>query len=127
MSTVLTAARPVAFVPSTDLERSREFYEQALGLQVVHADDFAVVLDANGFAIRVTDVGPDLRVQPFTVLGWAVDDVHAEIAELRQRGVVSRRVNGIEQDEAGVWVAPGGTKVAWFTDPDGNTLSVSGG
>jgi len=24
-----------------------------------------------------------------------------------------------------VWQAPGGAKVAWFKDPDGNTLSVT--
>jgi hypothetical protein len=31
----------------------------------------------------------------------------------------------MQQDEHGVWTAPGGTLVAWFKDPDGNTLSVS--
>jgi hypothetical protein len=36
-------------------------------------------------------------------------------------------VDGVEQDEAGVWVALGGTKVAWFKDRDGNTLSLPGG
>jgi hypothetical protein len=30
-----------------------------------------------------------------------------------------------DQDERGIWTAPGGAKVAWFKDPDGNTLSVS--
>jgi catechol 2,3-dioxygenase-like lactoylglutathione lyase family enzyme len=64
-------------------------------------------------------------VQPFTVLGWPVADVHAEIAELTAGGVSFLRVPGVEQDEAGVWVAPDGTKVAWFKDPDGNTLSLS--
>jgi hypothetical protein len=31
----------------------------------------------------------------------------------------------MKQDELGVWTAPDGTQVAWFKDPDGNTLSVS--
>jgi hypothetical protein len=31
----------------------------------------------------------------------------------------------MEQDELGVWSSPGGAKVAWFKDPDGNTLSIS--
>ena len=121
---MLTAARPVAFVPSTDLERSREFYEQVLGLSVAHADDFAVVVQAAGTTIRVTNVGSDLHVQPFTVLGWEVDDIHAEIANLVQRGVTFLRVDGLEQDAAGVWTPPGGDQVAWFKDPDGNTLSL---
>jgi catechol 2,3-dioxygenase-like lactoylglutathione lyase family enzyme len=97
----------VAFVPSTDLARSREFYEQVLGIPVARADDFAVVLQAAGMTVRVTNVGPDPHVQPFTVLGWEVADVHAEIAELTARGVTFLLVDGVEQDEAGVWAAPG--------------------
>ena len=30
-----------------------------------------------------------------------------------------------QQDAFGIWVAPGGARVAWFSDPDGNTLSLS--
>jgi len=31
----------------------------------------------------------------------------------------------MEQDEHGIWTAPSGARIAWFTDPDGNTLSVA--
>ena len=31
----------------------------------------------------------------------------------------------MEQDDLGVWSAPGGDQVAWFHDPDGNTLSLT--
>jgi hypothetical protein len=92
---------------------------------VVEQDPFAVVLDAGRLTIRVTNVGHELTVQPFTVLGWEVDDVRAEIAGLVDRGVEFLRVGGLEQDDAGVWTAPGGSYVAWFHDPDGNTLSLS--
>lgn len=122
---MLSRAEPVAFVPSTDLDRSRSFYEGVLGLPVVHADGFAVVLRCGGGTIRVTDVGSALHVQPFTVVGWEVEDLHAEIAELTSRGVEFLRVPSIEQDEAGVWSTGDGSSVAWFTDPDGNTLSLS--
>ena len=125
MSTVLSSARPVAFVPSTDLDRSRQFYEQVLGLPARDADNFAVVVQAAAVSVRITNVGADLHVQPFTVLGWEVSDVHAEVADLSSRGVTFLRVDGIEQDEAGVWTAPNGTEVVWFKDPDGNTLSLS--
>jgi len=30
----------------------------------------------------------------------------------------------MEQDETGAWTAPGGARIAWFADPDGNTLSL---
>jgi catechol 2,3-dioxygenase-like lactoylglutathione lyase family enzyme len=121
---MLSSARPVAFVPSTDLARSRQFYEGVLGLRVVQADHFAVEVDADGFTIRITNVGETLDVQRFTILGWHVEDIQGEIGRLVDRGVEFLRVEGIEQDEAGVWTTPDGTQVAWFKDPDGNTLSL---
>lgn len=39
-------------------------------------------------------------------------------------GVVFRRYDGMDQDERGIWTAPGGARIAWFGDPDGNTLSL---
>ena len=35
-----------------------------------------------------------------------------------------KRYEGMMQDEDGVWIAPGGSRVAWFADPDGNVLSL---
>ena len=112
-------------MPSTDLNRSRRFYEEVLGFSVARQDSFAVALDAGPVTIRVTNVGDEFNVQPFTVLGWEVGDIQAEIAELIKRGVGFLRVETMQQDEAGVWAAPDGTRVAWFKDPDGNTLSLS--
>jgi len=31
----------------------------------------------------------------------------------------------IQDRKLGIWTAPGGTRIAWFKDPDGNVLSVS--
>ena len=70
----LSSAVTVAFVPSTDLDRSRRFYEGVLGLPVLHADTLAVVVDAHGVPLRITHVGGGLSVQPLTVLGWEVTD-----------------------------------------------------
>jgi arachidonate 15-lipoxygenase len=46
-------------------------------------------------------------------------------ADLAARGVDFERFDGVEQDEQGVWAAPGGALVAWFKDPDGNVLSLT--
>ena len=46
---------------------------------------------------------------------------------LTARGVEFTRYDGMEQDDLGVWSAPGGDQVAWFHDPDGNTLSLTQG
>lgn len=120
----LGSAAVVAFAPATDLERSRAFYEGVLGLTVIELTPFALVLDGDGTTVRVTQVG-ELRVQPFTVLGWDVQDIQAQASELAERGVEFVRYEGMGQDEHGVWTAPGGAQVAWFRDPDGNVLSLT--
>ena len=49
----------------------------------------------------------------------------ATIDELVSRGVQLARFEGMEQDHRGVWTTPNGDRVAWFTDPDGNVLSLT--
>lgn len=121
---MLDQASLVAFVPTTDLDRARDFYAGVLGLTFDSISPFACVFTSGGTVLRVTLVR-DLRPQPFTVLGWAVDDIAALAAKLADAGIEPKRVDGIEQDELGVWTTPDGTRVLWFADPDGNTLSLT--
>jgi catechol 2,3-dioxygenase-like lactoylglutathione lyase family enzyme len=121
---MLESAPVVAFAPTIDLARAREFFGGALGLPLVSDDGFACVFDAGGTRLRVTLV-EDLTPAPFTILGWAVADARAAAGELTARGVELLRVDGIGQDADGVWTAPGGAQVVWFKDPDGNTQSVT--
>jgi catechol 2,3-dioxygenase-like lactoylglutathione lyase family enzyme len=115
-----------AFVPTTNLDRATDFYEQTLGLEVLERTSYAVVLDAGGTTVRITLV-QELQPQPFTVLGWLVDDIDQKAAALAAADVTALRYDGMEQDEAGVWTAPGGAHVMWFLDPDGNILSLTAG
>jgi catechol 2,3-dioxygenase-like lactoylglutathione lyase family enzyme len=121
---VLAEARTVGFLPSTDLARSRAFYAGTLGLEVVSEDSFALVVRTSNLTVRVTLVGESYHVQPFTVLGWEVEDIHAAILELSAREVDFVRFEGMDQEADGVWTAPNGARIAWFRDPDGNTLSL---
>jgi predicted enzyme related to lactoylglutathione lyase len=114
----------VAFIPVGDLARARQFYETTLGLPVTHADSFAVVVEANGTTVRLTHV-PDLTPQAFTIAGWEVEDIEVTIDALVARGVVFRHYDGMGQNEKEIWETPGGDQVAWFSDPDGNTLSLT--
>src|SRR5208282_3553482 len=95
-----------------------------LGLRVAEDTPFALVLDANGTMLRVTPV-PGLTVQTFTIAGWRVNDIAATVRALEAKGVRFTRYDGMGQDELGIWATPSGDKVAWFTDPDGNTLSLT--
>jgi len=114
----------VAFVPSHDLARSRDFYEGALGMRVVDVNDFALVLLSGETTVRVT-LAENWSPQPFTVLGWTVADA-AEVSDrLASAGVALLRYDGMGQDERGLWMTPTGARVAWFADPDGNVLSVT--
>jgi catechol 2,3-dioxygenase-like lactoylglutathione lyase family enzyme len=122
---VLDSAQVIAFLPSTDLERSRRFYVDTLGLAFVDLTPFALVLRAgDGTMVRVARVD-DLRPQPFTVFGWAVRDITEAVADLARSGVACVRYDGMGQDDVGVWTTPAGDRIAWFQDPDANTLSLT--
>ena len=77
----------------------------------------------SGTNVRVTLV-PDHTPAGYTVLGWDVADLEAVIDGLTARGIEFLRYPWFEQDDRGVWTAPSGDRIGWFTDPDGNILSV---
>ena len=122
--TVLSDSDVVAFVPTDDLDRARRFFRDVIGLAIVEDSPYGCVFDANGTALRVTPVTPFARPS-HTVLGWLVADIGAVTRALADRGVRFERYDGMEHDAAGVWTTPGGDQVAWFKDPDGNTLSLT--
>jgi predicted enzyme related to lactoylglutathione lyase len=116
----------VAFATVTDLGRARAFYEGVLGLKVLSHDGFAVLVQAGaGTQVRISGA-PAVVPQPFTVVGFNVQDIDFVVDGLMAHGVAFEHYPffGAAQDDRGVWSAPGGSKVAWFRDPDGNLLSV---
>ena len=121
---MLGSKKIVAFVPTTDFKKARAFYENILGLHFVSDDGFALVFDANGIMLRIAKV-QEFEPAQFTILGWQVSDVKKAISALKAEGVKFESYGLKGQDADGVWSAPGGAKVAWFKDPDGNTLSIS--
>jgi catechol 2,3-dioxygenase-like lactoylglutathione lyase family enzyme len=122
---MLGSTNIVAFVPTRDADKARAFYERVLGLRFVNDDGFALVMDANGIMIRVARVGKEFTPAQFTILGWQVSEIENMVRALQNKGVHFEIYGFFKQDELGIWTAPTGDKVAWFKDPDGNTLSVS--
>jgi len=120
----LPACKIVAFVGTTDPVRAKAFYRDKLGLTLLTEDPFAVVFEANGTMLRVSIV-PKVVAAGYTVLGWNVPDAIVAAQFLKSAGIQCERYEGMSQDALGIWSAPGGAKVAWFKDPDGNTLSIS--
>ena len=114
----------IGFIPTRDAAQAHAFYVNLLGLELVSEDNFALVVKANGTPIRIVILG-EFTPAPYTILGWEVPDIASDTAELTRQGVTFERYAYFEQVGSGIWTAPDGTRVAWFKDPDGNTLSLS--
>ena len=123
---VLGSEKLTAFVATTDVGRAKVFYRDTLGLRLVREDKFALVFDANETTLRVTPVREVAGAQ-YTVLGWEVADIAASARALLQAGVKLERYDwpGFSHDELGITSGPGGVKLGWFKDPDGNILSIA--
>ena len=120
---MLDSSSVMAFVATSNAEKARAFYSDILGLRLVSDEPYALVFDAHGTTLRIQKISV-ITPAPFTVLGWVVDDIATTISGLSTRSVVFERYPGMEQDGLGVWNS-GRAKIAWFKDPDGNTLSLT--
>ncbi len=113
-----------AYIPARDLSRARQFYENTVGLAPKEEYAGGVVYECGGsevFLYPTPNAGTSRASQAF----WQVDDIEAEVAELKARGVKFE-----EYDMPGVPMkngiaTGGGAKTAWFRDTEGNILAVS--
>jgi len=115
-----------ATLPAVDLERARKFYEEKLGLKVTQTDMGGIMLQAGGgTALFLYRRGPTKANH--TVASFNVDNIEAEMRELRATGVAFeeydipqmhiKTINGL--------ATMGGTKMTWFKDSEGNILSIT--
>jgi catechol 2,3-dioxygenase-like lactoylglutathione lyase family enzyme len=125
MPTRLATSPHVAFVPIADKDKALAFYRDQLGLTFIEDQSpFALVFDLNGTMLRATFAG-EFKPQQFTILGWHVADIESTVSVLTTAGVPFNKYPGMNDSHPlAIWTAPGGTKVAWFTDPFGNVLSL---
>ena len=114
----------VAFIATAQSDRTKEFYERVLGLDLVEDSPFALVFDAHGTMLRIQKV-KELQPAPYTALGWHVPDIRAAVESLSGKGIRFERYEGVRQDDLGIWLTPSGSQVAWFKDPSGNILSLT--
>lgn len=113
-----------AYIPASDVARAREFYERMVGL--TPKEDFAggVIYECGGtevFMYPTPNAGTSKASQAF----WQVDDVEAEVAELKARGVVFEEYNMPGLETRNSIAVGGGAKTAWFKDTEGNILAIS--
>lgn len=117
---------PVApILLSTDMAASKAFYGEALGLELFseRPGDRLVYKcgEVSRLIISHSTVGTkDTQTQ----VVWRVPDIHAAVADLRERGV--RIEDYVEPDPVTVdGIADMGHQwAAWFIDPSNNVLAV---
>jgi catechol 2,3-dioxygenase-like lactoylglutathione lyase family enzyme len=122
---MLKDARIVPYIPVANVARARTFYEERIGLVAKEEYAGGVIYECGDgswvFMYPSAGAGTSRASTAF----WAVDDVVAEVAALRKKGVVFeeydmpglKTVNGI--------ATGGGAKTAWFKDTEGNILAIS--
>lgn len=121
----LHSATPVNFLYVSDRTRALGFYCETLGFALHSSDPFGDFIDLGGAMLRMTLL-PDHKPHAHPVLGWNVDDIEAAVDGLAERGIKCAIYEGMGQDARGIWTAPDGrTKVAFFSDSEGNSLSIA--
>jgi hypothetical protein len=120
---MLTDKNVKAFLCITDSVKAKAFYQDMLRLKLSGEDSYGLEFELHSTTLRLSLI-PSHQPATYTVLGWQVNDIYAEMKELGAQGIVFEQYNLTDQDKHGVWNAPGGTKVAWFKDPFGNLLSI---
>ena len=113
-----------AYIPARDVARARRFYEDKLGFKPKEEVSDGVIYDfANGtscFLYPTPNAGTSQASQAF----WQVDDVDAEMAELKSRGVVFEQYDMPGERSPGGAITAKGAKAAWFKDTEGNILAI---
>lgn len=116
--------KPILFLATAMPQGTITFYRDILGLELIEDSPFALVFADNGHMLRIQRV-PNHTPAGYTVHGWDVSDINAQIEILAGKGVQFNVFPGLAQADNGVWTTPDGQKVAWFSDPTGNILSLT--
>jgi catechol 2,3-dioxygenase-like lactoylglutathione lyase family enzyme len=122
---MLKDAAIVPYIPVADVRRARKFYEEKVGLKP--KEDYAggVIYECGNGSWVFMYPSPGAGTSKASTAFWTVDDVAAEVAELKARGVVFEEYDmpGIKTENS--IASAGGAKTAWFKDTEGNILAVS--
>jgi catechol 2,3-dioxygenase-like lactoylglutathione lyase family enzyme len=110
-------------IPATNLDRAKRFYAEKLGFTPASEMPEGLVYRCkDSWFLLYPSQGAGTAQH--TVAGWATDDIEAEVAGLRARGVMFeeydmpglKTVNGI--------ATIGSNRAAWFKDSEGNILGL---
>jgi catechol 2,3-dioxygenase-like lactoylglutathione lyase family enzyme len=123
----LSAHMVRASVAVADIARAAKFYEGKLGLvaDVQQSDQSRIYPCGAGTSLHVYESPTQAGGGTATAATWYVADLGEVVDELRSSGVTFERYDdpALSADERGIHELDDG-RVAWFTDPDGNTFAI---
>jgi len=122
---MLTNAPIVPYIPVADVARARRFYEGTLGLKPKEEYAGGVIYECGNGSWVFMYPSPGAGTSKASTAFWAVDDVAAEVAALKARGVVFEEYDMPGIKTVNSIATAGGAKTAWFKDSEGNILAVS--
>ena len=113
-----------ANVPASDLKRARAFYTDKLGLTPSAEDEQTITFptpSGSWFQVYETTYAGTGK---HTVAQWDVADLSTTVKGLVDAGVTFEHYDlpGVTWD--GAIATVGDTRVAWFTDSEGNTMCL---
>jgi catechol 2,3-dioxygenase-like lactoylglutathione lyase family enzyme len=109
---------------STDMEASRTFYRDTLGLEILREDDDRIVFRCGGGTQLVVTESTVGTVDTQTQMAWRVPDLQAALADLRARGVRIEEYQAPDPVTVDGVADMGHSWAAWFIDPSRNVLAV---
>jgi catechol 2,3-dioxygenase-like lactoylglutathione lyase family enzyme len=110
---------------SRDLDATRAFYHDTLGLEILREDPGDRIIFRSGggtqLAVTLSTVG---TLDTQTQLAWRVPDIHEAVTDLRARGVTIEEYSAPDPATVDGIADMGHSWAAWFVDPSKNVLAV---
>ena len=113
-----------ATLPASDMERAKRFYTEKLGLTAESEAPEGVFYRSGDTRFLVFPSGGTAS-GTHTQLSWTVDDVEAEVAALKARGVIFEEYDFPSLKTINGVATMGPVKIAWMKDSEGNLLSIA--
>lgn len=107
-----------------DLDETREFYSNVLGITVKDSSMGPLELHVAGNQPVIVYPKPNHEPATFTVLNFVVDNIDEAVDALMGKGVTFEQYSEFHTDAKGISRDENGPAIAWFKDPAGNILSV---
>jgi len=121
---MLGTRKAVANLATKDLDKARLFFTETLGLREVGNEGDELITLASGDSNINVYRSEYAGTNKATAVTWEVDDIEAEVAALREKGVAFEHYDMPGVTLQGDVHVGDGMKVAWFKDPDGNILNI---